>query len=92
MELKQKEEDHNNKKLKITLHDVYENKKNHVVLSDDIKVSEIKRKFADDNSIDLVNVRLRLLFGGTELQDDNHLYQYNIKDDYIIQILKINMC
>ena len=91
-EIKEKEEEHKDKKLKIILHDVYENKKINFEFSDDVKIIDIKRNFAADCNIDLVNVKLRILFGGNELMDENFLYQYNIKDEYIIQILKINMC
>ena len=92
MEIKEKEEEHNNKNLKLVIHDVYENKRVDIELNDDIKIYDIKKKFADENSIDLIDVKLRLLFGGTELQDENFLYQYNIKDGYIIQVLKIIIC
>ena len=86
-----KEEEHTNKKLNIIIHDVYEDKRIDLEITDDLKISEIKRKYAENNSIDLKTVKIRLLFGGSELQDDNFLYQYNINDDYIIQILKINL-
>jgi len=92
MEIKEKEEEHNNKNLKLVIHDVYENKRVDIELNDDIKIYDIKKKFADENSIDLIDVKLSLLFGGTELQDENFLYQYNIKDGYIIQVLKIIIC
>ena len=91
-EIKEKEEEHNNKKLKIIVHDVYANKKINFEFSDDVKIIDIKRIFAVDCNIDLVNVKLRILFGGNELMDENFLYQYNIKDDYIIQVLKLNVC
>lgn len=92
IKIQDKKEEYKNKKLNIILHDVYDNKKIEVEIDDDIQISDIKKKFADINSIDLVNFKLRLLFGGSELKDENFLYQYNIKDNYIIQILKINMC
>lgn len=60
-------------------------------ISDDLKIVDIKRIFAEINSIDLVNTKIRFLFGGTELLDDNLIYQYNLKDDYLVQVLKINM-
>ena len=60
-------------------------------ISDDLKIVEIKRIFAEINSIDLVNTKIRFLFGGSELLDDNLIYQYNLKDDYLVQVLKINM-
>lgn len=90
-EILEEEKEHMNKKLNIYLHDVYENKKTDIELTDDLKISEIKKKFAENNSIDLNIIKLRFLYGGTELMDDNHLYQYNLSDGYIIQILKINL-
>lgn len=86
-----KQDDHNIKKLNIFLHDVYQNKKIDLEITDDIKISEIKKRFADENSINLDNVRLRFLYGGSELLDDNFLYQYNMSDGFIIQIMKINL-
>ena len=88
----QKEEEHKSKKLTIILHEVYDNKTINLDITDDLKISEIKRKYAENNSIDFDKVKIRLLFGGSELQDDNFLYQYNINDGYIIQILKIDLC
>jgi len=84
------EDEHKNKKLKIYLHDVYENKKIDIQLTDDFRILDIKKLYAENNSIDLTKFKLRFLYGGTELKDDNHLYQYNISEGYIVQILKIN--
>ena len=86
-----KEEQHTNKKLKIYLHDVYENKKIEIEITDNLKINDIKNLFAEKSLINLDKVKLRFLYGGTELIDNNHLYQYKIFDGYIIQILKINM-
>ena len=85
------EEEHNNKKLNIFLHDVYENKKINLQLTDDLRISDVKKKYAENNSFNLDTVRLRLLYGGSELVDDNFIYQYNICNDYIIQVIKINL-
>ena len=85
------EEEHNNKKLNIFLNDVYENKKVDIEITDDFKIIDIKKKYAENNSVDLDKVKLRFLYGGSELNDDNFIYQYNICNGYIIQILKINL-
>jgi hypothetical protein len=43
-----------------------------------------------DKCTEVINAQggLRLFFGGAEIQDDHKLYQHNLKDDYIVQILK----
>lgn len=82
---------HQNKKLNIFLHDVYDNKKIEIEIKDDIKISDVKKKFAEENSINLNTVRVRLLYGGVELKDENFIYQYNMSDGFIIQILKVNL-
>jgi Ubiquitin family len=85
------DQSHKNKNLNIILHDVYENKKTNLNFDDNVKISDIKNKYFEVNSIDRIKFKLRLLFGGAELKDDNLLYQYNFQDGYIIQILKLNV-
>jgi hypothetical protein len=70
---------------------VYDNKKINIELTDDFKIIDIKNLYAEKNCINLDTVKLRFLYGGAELNDNNHLYQYKIFDGYIIQILKINL-
>lgn len=69
---------------------MYDSKKTNINISDNIKIKDIKLQYAEHNKIDLEKIKLRLLFGGSELKDDNFLYQYKLDDGYIIQILKIN--
>lgn len=85
------EENHEMKKMSIILYDVYENKKTNINISDNIKIEDIKQKYSEHNKIDLSKIKLRFLFGGAELKDENYLYQYNFQDGYIIQILKITL-
>lgn len=87
----EKEEEHTKKKLKIFLHDVYDNKKIDIEINDDLKICEIKNMYAEKISINIDTAKFRFLYGGTELDDNNHLYQYKIYDGYIIQVLKINI-
>ena len=76
-EIHQVDESHNIKKISIHLYDVYDNKKTNLNIT--------------DNQIDLSKFKLRFLFGGSELMDENFLYQYNFQEGYIIQILKVNV-
>jgi len=85
------DESHKMNKMSIVLYDVYENKKTNIDISDNIKIEEIKKKYSEHNKIDLSKNKLRFLFGGTELKDENYLYQYNLQEGFIIQILKINL-
>ena len=81
---------HNNNKLKIILYDVYDNKKFKIELTDDLKISEIKKLFSESNNLKMDSLKIRFLYAGTELIDDNYLYQYKILDGYLIQMVKIN--
>jgi len=85
------EENHEIKKMSLILYDFYENKKTNINISDNIKIEEIKQRYSEHNKLDLKKIKLRLLFGGAELKDENYLYQYNFQENYIIQILKINI-
>lgn len=90
-EIHQVDEGHQIKKISVVLYDVYENKKTNINITDNIQIKDIKEKYSDHNKIDLTKFKLRFLFGGSELKDENYLYQYNFQDGYIIQILKVNV-
>ncbi len=65
--------------------DLYENKKINFDVFDNMTGKELKDKCAE---VFIPQGGLRLFFGGAEICDDHKLYQHNLKDDYIIQILK----
>lgn len=90
-EIHQVDESHQIKKMSIILYDVYENKKTIINITDNIQIKDIKQKYSEHNKIDSSKEKLRLLFGGSELKDENFLYQYNFQEGYIIQILKVNL-
>jgi len=89
-EIHQVDEGHQIKKISIVLYDVYENKKTNINITDNIQIKDIKKKYSDHNKIDLSKIKLRFLFGGSELKDNNFLYQYNFEEGYIVQILKVD--
>jgi len=90
-EIHQVDESHNIKKISIHLYDVYDNKKTNLNITDNIQIKDIKLKYSEHNQIDLSKYKLRFLFGGSELMDENFLYQYNFQEGYIIQILKVKV-
>lgn len=90
-EIHQVDESHQIKKMSIILYDVYDNKKTNINITDNIQIKDIKQKYSEHNKIDISKYRLRFLFGGSELKDENYLYQYNFQEGYIIQILKIDV-
>jgi len=85
------DETHQIKKISIVLYDVDENKKTNINITDNIQIKDIKQKYSEHNKIDLSKDKLRLLFGGSELKDENYLYQYNFQEGFLIQILKVNL-
>lgn len=85
------DETHQIKKMTVTLYDVYEVKKTNISVSDNIKIGEIKKRFAHHNDLDMSKYKIRLLFGGSDLKDDDYLYQYNFQEGYIIQVLKVSI-
>lgn len=89
-QIKKIDENHLIQTISISLYDVYDNKKTNINVSDNIKIEDLKKNYCDHNNIDITKSRIRLLFGGSELKDDNLLYQFNFRDGYIIQILKTN--
>ncbi len=53
-----------------------------------ITIRELKEKFAELDGFNINEYKIKLLFGGSELKDEHLIYQYNILDDYTIQVLK----
>lgn len=54
-------------------------------ISDNISIIEIKDKIS--TLLDLRKEELRLFFGGSELLDEQKLYQHNIEDEFTIQYI-----
>jgi hypothetical protein len=64
---------------------LYENKKTNFDCVDSMTGKELKDKY---NETMKSEEDMRLFFGGAEIRDEHKLYQHNLKDEYIIQILK----
>lgn len=75
-------------KLSISLYDLYENKKQTIKLPSNLQGKEIKNLFAEMNNFDASSYKIRLLFGGAEILDDQYLYQHKLHNGYTIQVIK----
>ena len=50
---------------------------------------ELKKLFCKKNNISLDNYNIRMFFAGSEITNQHFLYQYNIKNDYKIQVMRV---
>jgi hypothetical protein len=83
------EEDYTKKEsLHLILYELYLNKKTNIEVMYNITIKELKEKFAESDGFKLEEYRVKFLFGGSELKDEHFVYQYNILDEYTIQVLK----
>jgi hypothetical protein len=85
-EIKQEDSQHIAKRIKVKLHELYNNKFNEVEVEDSITGFELKEKFCKLNGVSDVS-KVRAFFGGTEIENDNSVYRYNIKSGYTIMIM-----
>jgi hypothetical protein len=64
------------------------NKKTKVEVMYNLSIKELKEKYAELEDFNLNEYKVKLLFGGIELKDEHFIYQYNILDEYTINVLK----
>ena len=50
---------------------------------------ELKKIFSEKNNISLNDFNIRMFFAGSEITNQHFLYQYNIKNDYKIQVMRV---
>ena len=74
-------------KIKIILYYLAKNKNVKVEATNKTHVKKIKESFAKKMNIDLKTHKIRLLFRGQELLDDNPLYVNNVQDSSKIQVM-----
>ena len=80
------EDKSHNKPLEIILFDLCNGKQIKLNVNQSTKVLELKEKYAEKHNIDLTKNRIRLLFGGGIIQDNESLYQHKVKNGFSIQI------
>ena len=86
-EIKEKNKDIEEKKIKIILYYLAENKNININATNKTKVKKIKEAFAKEMKIDLNTHKIRLLFRGQELLDENLLFYNNVEDMSKIQVM-----
>ena len=50
---------------------------------------ELKKLFCEKNNISSNEYNIRMFFAGNEIANNHYLYQYNIKNEYKIQVMRV---
>ena len=82
-------EDIAKKDLKVNLYEVAKNTTTTLEVNNLITGKELKKFFCEKNNISLDNYKIRMFFAGIEISNEHFLYQYNIKDEFKIQVMRI---
>ena len=85
--IKEKNKDIESVKIKIILYYLAKNKNIKLHVTNKMKVKKVKEAFAKKMEIDLKTHKIRLLFRGQELLDDNNLYYNNVEEMSKIQVM-----
>ena len=72
--------------IEIRLFDVVNQKQNKLNVLDNITGEELMEKYANEENIDLAKNKIRLLFGGGIIKENETLFQHKVKNGYSIQI------
>lgn len=75
-------------KLNLVIYDLYDNKKVPFTLESNITGMELKQLYSDHFVVNLNQYKVRLLFGGAEIKDEQNLYGHKVKDGYTIHVVK----
>ena len=75
-------------KINIILNDVTTQIKKKISVFDNISGKELIDIFCEENNIDKEKYKIKLIFGGAIIKDDETLFQHKVKNDYVIQICK----
>jgi hypothetical protein len=86
-EIKEKNKDIEEKKITVILYYLAKNKNVKLHATNKTKISVIKKAFAKNLDIDLNTHKIRLLFRGQELLDDNLLCYNNVENMSKIQVM-----
>ena len=85
LELLDKDES-NEENIEIILFDVVNQKQNKLKVLDSITGGELIEIYANEENIDLNKNKIRLLFGGGIIKEDETLFQHKVKNGFSIQI------
>ena len=79
------------KNMKIVVYDMVDNINTNLEVNNLINGEKLKQIFCDKLGIKMEDYKLRLFFSGSEIKNNNFLYQYNIQNGYKIQIVKLGI-
>jgi hypothetical protein len=79
------------KQIKVYLVNVTKDIKHSIKISNKSKGIELKQRFFDHSKYKENEYKIRLLFGGFEIKDDEYLFTYNLESGSIIQISILNI-
>ena len=77
------------KELKLNLYEVANNTTTTIDTNNVINGEELKKLFCEKNNISMDDYKIRMFFAGNEILNDRFIYQYNIKNDFKIQVIRI---
>ena len=77
--------------IECILFDVSENHEERIKVMNSVNGRCVKEMFAKNRKINLNEIKLRLLFGGSEIKDDEQLRQHNVDNYYKILVMKIKI-
>ena len=75
--------------LKINLYEVANNTTSILEVTNLITGLELKKLFCKKNNISFDDFNIRMFFSGMEISNEHFLYQYNIKNDFKIQVMRV---
>ena len=85
--IKEKDKDIEEKRIKIILYYLAEGRNINLNASNKTSVKKVKIEFAKKMDIDLSTHKIRLIFRGQELLDENLLYYNNIENMSKVQVM-----
>ena len=74
--------------LKLNLYEVATNQTTTIETNNLINGEELKKIFCEKNNISMDEYNIRMFFAGNEIANEHYIYQYNIKNDFKIQVMK----
>ena len=77
------------KDFKVNLYEVATNTNSPIEVSNLTSGKELKESFCLKNQLSPNDYIIRMFFAGMEITNEHFLYQYNIKNDFKIQVMKI---
>ena len=80
-------EKHNNTQLKIEILNLYKNEQNIFTGKESTTGKELKEMYSEHNNIDLNKNKIRFIFAGALIKDDDMLYQHKISNGFVIQVI-----